>query len=157
MRPDRIIIGECRGPEALDMLQAMNTGHDGSLTTIHANGPRDALARIETMVLMSGADLPLRAIREQVVSAIDLVVYVERQQDGSRKVTQVSEVRGLESDIVTMQDIFALDARSVGDRVRSELKPTGIRPGFADQLAARGIELPSSWFGYAEYTKEMRG
>ena len=156
MRPDRIIIGECRGPEALDMLQAMNTGHDGSLTTIHANGPRDALARIETMVLMSGADLPLRAIREQVVSAIDLVVFVERQQDGSRKVTQISEVRGLESDVVTMQDIFALDTRSAGDRVRSELKPTGIRPGFTDQLAARGIELPSQWFGYTEYTKEVR-
>jgi pilus assembly protein CpaF len=156
MRPDRVIIGECRGPEALDMLQAMNTGHDGSLTTVHANGPRDALARIETMVLMSGADLPLRAIREQVVSAIDLVIYVERLQDGSRKVTQVSEVRGLESDIVTMQDIFAFDARGASDRVRAELKPTGIRPAFTDQLAGRGIELPASWFGYVEHTKEVR-
>jgi pilus assembly protein CpaF len=156
MRPDRVIIGECRGPEALDMLQAMNTGHDGSLTTIHANGPRDALARIETMVLMSGADLPLRAIREQVVSAIDLVVYVERLQDGTRKVTQVSEVRGLESDVVTMQDIFAFDTRGGADRVRSDLRPTGIRPGFADQLAGRGIELPSAWFGYVEHMKEVR-
>jgi pilus assembly protein CpaF len=156
MRPDRVIIGECRGPEALDMLQAMNTGHDGSLTTVHANGPRDALARIETMVLMSGADLPLRAIREQVVSAIDLVVFVERMQDGTRKVTQISEVRGLESDIVTMQDIFAFDTRVAIDRLRAELKPTGIRPGFTDQLAGRGIELPAAWFGYVEQTKEIR-
>ena len=156
MRPDRVIIGECRGPEALDMLQAMNTGHDGSLTTVHANGPRDALARIETMVLMSGADLPLRAIREQVVSAIDLVVFVERMQDGARKVTQVSEVRGLESDVITMQDIFAVDMRGGGDRIRAELKPTGIRPAFADQLAGRGIELPAAWFGYMEHTKEVR-
>jgi pilus assembly protein CpaF len=156
MRPDRVIIGECRGPEALDMLQAMNTGHDGSLTTVHANGPRDALARIETMVLMSGADLPLRAIREQVVSAIDLVVFVERMQDGARRVTQISEVRGLESDVITMQDIFAFDTRAMGDRVRAELKPTGIRPAFTDQLAGRGIELPAALFGYVEHTKEVR-
>jgi pilus assembly protein CpaF len=156
MRPDRVIIGECRGPEALDMLQAMNTGHDGSMTTVHANGPRDALSRIETMVLMSGADLPLRAIREQVVSAIDLVLYVERQQDGSRRVTQISEVRGFESEIITMQDIFAFDTRVTGDRVRSELRPTGIRPGFTDQLTARGIELPSNWFGYGERSGEVR-
>jgi pilus assembly protein CpaF len=149
MRPDRVIIGECRGPEALDMLQAMNTGHDGSLTTIHANGPRDALSRIETMVLMSGADLPLRAIREQIVAAIDLVVFVERMQDGARKVTQVSEVRGLEGDVVTMQDIFAVDIRAAGDRMRTELRPTGIRPAFADRLAGRGIQLPSAWFGYS--------
>ena len=149
MRPDRVIIGECRGPEALDMLQAMNTGHDGSLTTIHANGPRDALSRIETMVLMSGADLPLRAIREQIVAAIDLVVFVERMPDGVRKVTQVSEVRGLEGDIVTMQDIFAVDTRATGDRLRTELRPTGIRPALTDRLAARGIQLPSAWFGYA--------
>jgi pilus assembly protein CpaF len=150
MRPDRVIIGECRGPEALDMLQAMNTGHDGSLTTIHANGPRDALSRIETMVLMSGADLPLRAIREQIVAAIDLVVFVERMQDGSRKVTQVSEVRGLEGDIITMQDIFAFDTRSGVDRTRTDLRPTGIRPALTERLAMRGIQLPSAWFGYAE-------
>jgi pilus assembly protein CpaF len=149
MRPDRVIIGECRGPEALDMLQAMNTGHDGSLTTIHANGPRDALSRIETMVLMSGADLPLRAIREQIVAAIDLVVFVERMPDGARKVTQVSEVRGLEGDVVTMQDIFAVDTRATGDRLRTELRPTGIRPALTDRLLARGIQLPSAWFGYA--------
>ncbi len=150
MRPDRVIIGECRGPEALDMLQAMNTGHDGSLTTIHANGPRDALSRIETMVLMGGADLPLRAIREQIVAAIDLVVFVERMQDGARKVTQVSEVRGLEGDVITMQDIFAFDTRTAADRLRTDLRPTGIRPALTDRLAARGIQLPSAWFGYAE-------
>ena len=150
MRPDRVIIGECRGPEALDMLQAMNTGHDGSLTTIHANGPRDALSRIETMVLMGGADLPLRAIREQIVAAIDLVVFVERMQDGTRKVTQVSEVRGLDGDIITMQDIFAIDTRNSADRLRTDLRPTGIRPALTDRLAGRGIQLPSAWFGYAE-------
>ncbi|MDP9275364.1 MAG: CpaF family protein [Chloroflexota bacterium] len=150
MRPDRVIIGECRGPEALDMLQAMNTGHDGSLTTIHANGPRDALSRIETMVLMGGADLPLRAIREQIVAAIDLVVFVERMQDGARKVTQVSEVRGLEGDVITMQDIFAFDTRTAADRMRTDLRPTGIRPALTERLAARGIQLPSAWFGYAE-------
>ena len=150
MRPDRVIIGECRGPEALDMLQAMNTGHDGSLTTIHANGPRDALARIETMVLMSGAELPLRAIREQIVAAIDLVLSVERTQDGRRRITQISEVRGLEQDIVTMQDIFAIDARAAVHGGDAELRPTGIRPSFADRLLMRGIELPAGLFGYDE-------
>jgi pilus assembly protein CpaF len=149
MRPDRVIIGECRGPEALDMLQAMNTGHDGSLTTIHANGPRDALSRIETMVLTGGAELPLRAIREQIVSAIDLVCYVERMQDGTRKITQISEVRGLEGEVVTMQDIFTFENNGLHDgKVTGELKPTGIRPSFADRLGARGLDLPSSWFGY---------
>jgi pilus assembly protein CpaF len=148
MRPDRIVIGECRGAEALDMLQAMNTGHDGSLTTIHSNGPRDALTRIETMVLMSGADLPLRAIREQVAAAIDLVVYVERMQDGARRVTQVSEVRGMEGEIVTMQDIFAWRAEDGGG---GRLLPTGIRPSFADRLAARGVEIEPSWFGYDSF------
>jgi pilus assembly protein CpaF len=149
MRPDRIVIGECRGPEALDMLQAMNTGHEGSLTTTHANGPRDALARIETMVLLSGADLPLRAIREQVAAAIDLVVYVERMQDGSRKVTQISEVRGLEGDVITMQDIFAFQREGFeGPRVVGSLRPTGIRPSFSEKLLARGLEVPSAMFGY---------
>jgi pilus assembly protein CpaF len=149
MRPDRIVIGECRGPEALDMLQAMNTGHDGSLTTIHANGPRDALSRIETMVLMSGADLPLRAIREQAVAALDLVVYIERLQDGTRRVTQVSEIRGLEGEVITMQDIFAFHRDGFeGERVIGALRPTGIRPSFNDKLTARGIELPAAWFGY---------
>ena len=149
MRPDRIVIGECRGSEAIDMLQAMNTGHDGSLTTIHANGPRDALSRIETMVLMSGAELPLRAIREQTVAALDLVVYIERLQDGTRRVTQISEVRGLEGDVITMQDIFAFQREGFeGERVVGNLRPTGIRPSFNDKLIARGIELPASWFGY---------
>jgi pilus assembly protein CpaF len=151
MRPDRVIIGECRGREALEMLQAMNTGHDGSLTTIHANGPRDALARIETMVLMSGAELPLRAIREQIVSAIDLVLSVERMPGGARRVTQISEVRGLESDVITMQDIFALETRAAGERNSAQLRPTGIRPSFADRLEERGIELPAGMFGYNEF------
>ena len=153
MRPDRVIIGECRGPEALDMLQAMNTGHDGSLTTIHANGPRDSLSRIETMVLMGGAELPLRAIREQIVSAIDLVCYVERMQDGTRRITQISEVRGLEGEVVTMQDIFAFHQEGMGmqgGRVIGELRPTGIRPSFAERLSSRGLELPPSLFGYTE-------
>jgi pilus assembly protein CpaF len=149
MRPDRIVVGECRGPEALDMLQAMNTGHDGSLTTIHSNGPRDALARIETMVLMSGADLPLRAIREQVAAGIDLVVYVERLQDGTRKITQISEVRGYEGDLITMQDLFVFQRDGFdGQRVLGVLRPTGIRPAFSEQLTARGLELPLNWFGY---------
>jgi pilus assembly protein CpaF len=149
MRPDRIVIGECRGPEALDMLQAMNTGHDGSLTTIHANGPRDALSRIETMVLMSGAELPLRAIREQAVAALDLVVFIERLQDGTRRVTQISEVRGLEGEVITMQDIFAFQREGFeGEKVMGALRPTGIRPSFNDKLTSRGIDLPASWFGY---------
>jgi pilus assembly protein CpaF len=149
MRPDRIVIGECRGAEALDMLQAMNTGHDGSLTTIHANGPRDALSRIETMVLMSGHELPLRAIREQTVAALDLVVYIERLQDGTRRVTQISEVRGLEGDVITMQDVFAFHREGFeGDRVVGNLRPTGIRPSFNDKLVARGIDMPANWFGY---------
>jgi len=149
MRPDRIVIGECRGAEALDMLQAMNTGHDGSLTTIHSNGPRDSLARIETMVLMSGADLPLRAVREQVAAAIDLVVYVERMQDGTRKITQISEVRGYESDLITMQDLFVFQRDGFdGQHVLGALRPTGIRPAFSEQLLSRGLELPLQWFGY---------
>jgi pilus assembly protein CpaF len=149
MRPDRIVIGECRGAEALDMLQAMNTGHDGSLTTIHSNGPRDALSRIETMVLMAGHELPLRAIREQAVAALDLVVYIERMQDGTRRVTQISEVRGLEGDVITMQDIFAFHREGFeGERVIGSLRPTGIRPSFNDKLIARGMDLPASWFGY---------
>ena len=149
MRPDRIVIGECRGGEALDMLQAMNTGHDGSLTTIHANNSRDALSRVETMVIMSGADLPLRAVRDQIAAAIDLIVYIGRLQDGSRRVTQVSEVRGLESDLITMQDIFAFKREAMQNgRITGSLQPTGIRPAFSDALAARGIELPPLWFGY---------
>jgi pilus assembly protein CpaF len=149
MRPDRVVIGECRGGEALDMLQAMNTGHDGSLTTVHANNARDALARVETMVIMSGADLPLRAVREQIAAAIDLVVYIERLQDGTRRVTQVSEVRGMESDLITMQDIYAFKREGLhGGKVVGSLLPSGIRPGFSDDLIGRGIVLPPTWFGY---------
>ena len=145
MRPDRIVIGECRGPEALDMLQAMNTGHDGSLSTLHANTPRDALARLETMVLMSGYDLPLRAIREQIASAIDLLIQIERMSDGSRKVVAITEVQRMESDVITLQDlfIFKVEAVSQTNHVVGSLKPSGLRPGFLDQFAHRGIEIPA--------------
>jgi pilus assembly protein CpaF len=149
MRPDRIIVGECRGPEALDMLQAMNTGHDGSMTTAHANTPRDALARIETMVLMAGTELPLRAIREQIASALDLVIQQERMQDGSRKVVRVSEVQGMEGDVITLQDIFVFEQTGIENRrVVGELRPVGIRPKFLPKLEVYGIRLPASVFGY---------
>ncbi len=149
MRPDRIIIGECRGAETLDMLQAMNTGHDGSMTTIHSNSPRDALSRIETMVLMSGAEIPLRVVREQIAASVDLVVYIERLQDGSRRITQVTEVQGIHTDIVTMQDIFAFQAEGFdGGRIVGALRPTGIRPAFSARLLERGLEQPARWFGY---------
>ena len=147
MRPDRIVVGEVRGGEALDMLQAMNTGHDGSLTTVHSNSPRDTLRRIETMVLMAGMDLPLRAIREQIASAIDLVVHLERLRDGTRRVTQVSEVQGMESDNVIMQDIFMFEQTGMQNgRVLGALKPTGLRPKFADKFALNNIELPAEVF-----------
>ncbi len=144
MRPDRIVIGECRGPEALDMLQAMNTGHDGSLSTLHANTPRDALARLETMVLMAGYDLPLRAIREQIASALDLLIQIERMADGSRKVVAITEVQRMESDVITLQDLytFQVDAVSATNQVVGSLKPTGLRPGFLEKFEHRGIELP---------------
>ena len=133
MRPDRIIVGEVRGAEALDMLQAMNTGHDGSLSTVHANAPRDALARIETMVLMAGFDLPSRAIREQIASALNLVVHIERFRDGSRRIANVTEVLGMEGDVITMQDVFKWDYRA------NAIVPTGIRPQFTDRLHDHGI------------------
>jgi pilus assembly protein CpaF len=146
-RPDRIIVGEARGAEALDMLQAMNTGHDGSLTTIHSNSPRDTLRRIETMVLMAGMELPLKAIREQVASAIDLVVHMERMRDGTRKVTQVSEVQGMEGDSIVMQDLFVFDQTGIQNgRVMGKLKSTGLRPKFSDKFAINGIELPANTF-----------
>ncbi len=149
MRPDRIIVGECRGSEALDMLQAMNTGHDGSMTTAHANTPRDALARIETMVLMAGTELPLRAIREQIASALDLVIQQERMQDGSRKVVRVSEVQGMEGDVITLQDVFVFQQTGVENRrVVGSLRPVGIRPKFLPKLETYGIRLPASVFGY---------
>ena len=149
MRPDRIIVGEVRGGESLDMLQAMNTGHDGSLTTVHSNSPRDTLARIETMVLMAGMDLPIRAIREQVASAIDLVVHVHRLRDGTRRVTHVTEVVGMEGDIITLQDIMLFDYGMGVDengKYLGRLKATGIRPAFSEHLADFGIKLPAELF-----------
>ena len=142
MRPDRIIVGEVRGAEALDMLQAMNTGHDGSLSTIHANSPRDALARIETMVLMAGYDLPVRAIRQQVAAAIDLIVQIERLPDGSRRVVAITEVQRMEADVVTMQDIFTFTTETVTrDKVVGSLHPTGLRPTFLEKFEKHGVEF----------------
>ncbi|HEX5741889.1 MAG TPA: CpaF family protein [Pilimelia sp.] len=149
MRPDRIVVGEVRDGAALDMLQAMNTGHDGSLTTLHANTPRDALARLETMVLMAGMDLPVRAIREQVASAVDLIIQVSRLKDGSRKITHITELIGMESDIITLQDLFLFDFRAGHDaqgRFRGTLNPTGLRPRFLENLAAYGVVLPPETF-----------
>ena len=149
MRPDRIVVGEVRGGEALDMLQAMNTGHDGSLTTIHSNSPRDTLARIETMVLMSGFDLPVRAIREQIASAVDMVVHVARLRDGTRRITHITEVEGMEGEIVTLQDLFLFDFGMGVDengRYQGRLKATGIRPTFSGALADQGIKLPGDLF-----------
>jgi pilus assembly protein CpaF len=144
MRPDRIVIGEVRGAEALDMLQAMNTGHDGSLSTLHANTPRDALARLETMVMMAGYDLPLRAIREQIASAIDLMIQIERMSDGTRKVVAITEVQRMESDVITLQDLykFEVDAVTSTSHIVGTLKGSGLRPGFLDKFERRGIEVP---------------
>jgi pilus assembly protein CpaF len=148
MRPDRIIVGEVRGAEALDMLQAMNTGHDGSLTTVHANAPRDALARIETMVLMAGYDLPVRAIRQQVASALDLIIHLERMEDGSRRVTAITEVQRMESEVITLQEIFTFKVQQVlPDRtVIGNLSPTGLRPTFIYKFEKRGVTLPNDLF-----------
>jgi pilus assembly protein CpaF len=148
MRPDRIIVGECRGPEALDMLQAMNTGHDGSMTTAHSNSPRDTLARLETMVLMAGMDLPLRAIREQIASALNLIVHQERMRDGTRKITKITEVQGMEGDVIVMQDVFLFEQQGIeGGKVVGRLKPTGIRPKFMEIIEAANIHLPPTIFG----------
>ena len=143
MRPDRIIVGECRGGEALDMLQAMNTGHDGSLTTVHANSPRDVVSRLETMVLMSGMELPSRAIREQIASAVDIIIHESRLADGSRKVTAITEVTGMEGQQIVMQDLFTFRQTGVDDkgRITGEFKPTGAMPTFFDTLRSRGISL----------------
>jgi pilus assembly protein CpaF len=149
MRPDRIVVGECRSGEALDMLQAMNTGHDGSLTTVHANSPRDALARIETMTLMAGFDLPMRAIREQMASALDVVVHLGRLRDGSRRVTHVTEVQGMEGDTIVTQDVFLFDFGMGVDgdgRFQGHLKATGLRPKFSEKLADFGIALEEELF-----------
>jgi pilus assembly protein CpaF len=150
MRPDRIIVGEARGGEALDMLQAMNTGHEGSLTTVHANTPRDALSRLETMVLMAGVDLPSRAIREQISSAFDLIVHITRMRDGSRRITDIAEVVGMEGETITIQEIFTFDYKAGFDedgRFAGVISPTGIRPRFSDHLKDLGIELPAGVFG----------
>ncbi len=148
MRPDRIVVGECRGGEALDMLQAMNTGHDGSLTTLHANTPRDALARLETMVLMAGMDLPVRAIREQIASAVHMIVQQARFADGSRKVTAITEVTGMEGDIVQLQDIFYFkqDGFTAEGKVRGRYVATGYIPHFYDELRQRGLPVDLSIF-----------
>ena len=148
MRPDRIIVGECRSGEALDMLQAMNTGHDGSLTTVHANSPRDVISRLETMVMMSGMELPSKAIREQIASAVDIIIHESRLSDGSRKVVAITEVTGLEGNQIVMQDIFAFNQTGVGEngKVIGEFKPTGAIPTWLDQLAGRGIKVDTRMF-----------
>jgi pilus assembly protein CpaF len=148
MRPDRIVVGECRGGEALDMLQAMNTGHDGSLTTAHANSPRDCIARLETMSLMAGMELPVRAIREQIASAVDMIIQIARLRDGSRRVIAITEVQGMEGDVVVLSDIFVFEQQGFeGGKVIGRLKPTGIRPRFIDKIEEAGIHLPPNIFG----------
>jgi len=151
MRPDRIVVGECRGGEALDMLQAMNTGHDGSLTTLHANSPRDALARLETLVLMAGMDLPIKVVRQQISSAVDLIVQQTRLKDGNRKVTSITEVAGMEGETIVLTDVFKFEQTGVttDGKVLGELKPTGIRPLFTPQLEAAGYKLGAEVFGAA--------
>ena len=151
MRPDRIIVGEIRDEAALDMLQAMNTGHDGSMTTAHSNSPRDTLARLETMVMMAGMELPVRAIREQVSSAIDLIVHEERMRDGTRKLVNITEVSGMEGDVITMTDIFVFEQSGFeGGKIIGRLRPTGLRPKFMDKIESSGIHLPPSIFGIGE-------
>jgi pilus assembly protein CpaF len=148
MRPDRIIVGEIRDEAALDMLQAMNTGHDGSMTTAHSNSPRDTLTRVETMTLMAGMDMPVRAIREQIASALDIVVHQERMQDGSRKVVNITEVSGMEGDVITMTDVFAFEQTGIENgKVIGQLRPTGLRPKAINKIEAAGIHLPPSVFG----------
>ena len=147
MRPDRIVIGECRGAEALDMLQAMNTGHDGSLTTIHANAPRESLSRIETMALMAGTELPLRAIREQIASAIDLVVHIERLNDGSRRILKITEVQGMESELVLLQDLFQFEQTGYdGRKIQGRHVSLGIRPRFLTKLELKNVTMPATFF-----------
>ncbi len=148
MRPERIVVGECRGGEALSMLQAMNTGHDGSLSTGHANTPRDMISRLETMCLMAGVDLPQRAIREQISSAVDLIIQISRLKDGSRKITNITETQGMEGDVIVMQDVFVFEQTGFVDgKVQGRLRPTGIRPKFVEKFEAAGIRLPANTFG----------
>jgi pilus assembly protein CpaF len=157
MRPDRIVVGEVRGAEALDMLQAMNTGHDGSLTTVHANSPRDALSRIETMVLMAGFELPVRAIRQHVSSALDLILHLERLEDGLRRVTAITEIQRMESDVITLQDLFTFKVDHVTPErmVVGSLAPTGMRPAFLHKFEKHGVSLPNSLFGGPRREREL--
>jgi pilus assembly protein CpaF len=168
MRPDRIIVGEVRGPETLDMLQAMNTGHEGSLTTIHANSPRDALSRLETLVMTAGVELPHRAIREQIASAFDLLIQISRLVDGSRRITHISEVLGMESDVITLQDVFVAkppdeeSASSGTSKLLNELQCTGLKPHFLEKMAANGVVMPANFFneeatGYVGYANASYG
>ena len=157
MRPDRIVVGECRGPEALDMLQAMNTGHDGSISTVHSNSPRDSLSRLETITLMAGMDLSPRSVREQISSAIQLIVHQSRLKDGSRRITHVTEVAGMESDVITLQDIFVFDFGAGLDeegKFKGHMKATGLRPMFLEKMAERGVFLDAETF--ALEPKEVR-
>jgi pilus assembly protein CpaF len=148
MRPDRIIIGECRGAEALDMMQAMNTGHEGSMTTLHANSPRDALTRLETMLMMAGLDMPLKALRRQIASAVSLIVQADRLSGGVRRVTSVTELVGMEGDVIISQDIFLYQQQGVDadGRAKGRFVATGVRPAFAQRLQEMGIDLPVSLF-----------
>jgi pilus assembly protein CpaF len=157
MRPDRIIVGEVRGAESLDMLQAMNTGHDGSLTTVHANSARDALARIETMVLMAGFDLPVRAIRQQVASALEMIVHLERMDDGSRKVTHITEVQRMESEVITLHDLFTFQFEGLSEdkKVMGQLASTGLRPTFGGKFRKHGLEIPE-YFGPDQLAEAIR-
>jgi pilus assembly protein CpaF len=160
MRPDRIVVGECRGGEALDMLQAMNTGHDGSITTIHSNSPRDTLARIETMTLMAGFDLPVRAIREQMASALDLIVHLTRLRDGTRRITHITEVQGMEGDVITLQDVFLFDFGMGIDEhgmFKGHLKATGVRPKFTEKLSDLGIRLGPEVFQPEAFARRGAG
>ena len=152
MRPDRIVVGEVRSGEALDMLQAMNTGHDGSITTAHSNGPRDTLSRLETMVLMAGYDLPIRAIREQIASAVDIIIHQTRMKDGSRRITHIAEVQGLEGDIITMQDLFRFVQDGIGEdgKIRGHYESSGILPNFGEKMAMNGVELNPEWLRMRE-------
>jgi pilus assembly protein CpaF len=160
MRPDRVVVGECRSGEALDMLQAMNTGHDGSITTIHSNSPRDTLSRIETMTLMSGFDLPVRAIREQMASALDLIVHLSRLRDGTRRITHITEVQGMEGDVITLQDVYLFDyAMGVDEdgRFLGQLKATGVRPRFTEKLQDMGIRLAPELFASDGFARRSVG
>jgi pilus assembly protein CpaF len=148
MRPDRIIVGECRGAEAIDMLQAMNTGHDGSLTTVHSNSPRDSISRLETMALMAGFEMPISAVRKQIASALNLIIYLNRMPDGSRRLTHVSEVVGMEGDVITMQDLFKFEQTGLDDKRRpiGTFRSSGLRPTFSDKLSAVGFHMDARWF-----------